>query len=49
MIDWYIKSADDEAECPACKQFLLERIKKMPDFWLCKCGYSDDGKKEKCP
>ncbi|MED4600103.1 hypothetical protein P9314_05185 [Paenibacillus validus] len=42
MIDWYIKSADDEANCPACKGNLT-LLRKDTSLWECECGYSDNG------
>jgi hypothetical protein len=42
MIDWYIKSADDEANCPSCKGNLT-LLRKDISLWECDCGYSDNG------
>lgn len=42
MIDWYVKSADDEANCPSCKGNLT-LLQKGTSLWECDCGYSDNG------
>lgn len=43
MIEWYIRSADDDATCPNCLQFTLRRMSVMKELWVCDCGYSDNG------